>query len=187
MEAGQVFMARARDGITPIWGVIWKPSTFDSTRKYPVIDHIYPGPLISPAVKYFFPAREAFNYPMFGQVQALAELGFVVVSIDAIGNTGRAKALNTLWYGNMGDNGIPDHVAAIEELASRMPQLDLDRVGIYGHPGRLRRPPTRCSAIPISTRSRCRHRGITTIAPTTAAGRAVPGILVRDTLRKTDN
>jgi dipeptidyl aminopeptidase/acylaminoacyl peptidase len=187
-KPGQVFMARARDGVTPIWGVIWKPSTFDSTRKYPVIDHIYPGPLISPAVKYFFPAREPINYPMFGQVQALAELGFVVVSIDAIGNTGRAKALNTLWYGNMGDNGIPDHVAAIEELASRMPQLDLDRVGIYGHSG----------GGFASTDALLRYPDFYKVAVSTSGnhdnrtyysgwGERFQGLLVRDTLRKTDN
>jgi dienelactone hydrolase len=185
---GEVFTAKARDGVTPIWGVIWKPSRFDSTRTYPVIDHIYPGPLISPTVKYFFPAREAFNYPMFGQVQAMAELGFVVVSIDAIGNTGRAKALNTLWYGNMGDNGIPDHLAAIKQLAVRLPQLDLERVGIYGHSG----------GGFASTDALLRYPDFYKVAVSTAGnhdnrtyysgwGERFQGLLVRDTVKKTDN
>ncbi len=132
---GEVFRAKARDGVTEITGVIWKPSHFDSTKSYPVIDHIYPGPLISPAPKEFFPTRVPFSYATMGQVQALAELGFIVVSIDALGNTGRAKGLYTTWYGNMGDNGIPDHVAALKQLASRHRWMDLSRVGIYGHSG----------------------------------------------------
>lgn len=132
---GEVFRAKARDGITEITGVIWKPSHFDSTKTYPVIDHIYPGPLISPAPKEFFPTRAAFSYASMGQVQAMAELGFIVVSIDALGNTGRAKALYSKWYGDMGDNGIPDHVAAIKQLGARHRWMDLSRVGIYGHSG----------------------------------------------------
>lgn len=185
---GQVFTAKARDGITDIWGVIWKPSRFDSTRKYPVLDHIYPGPLISPAVKYFYPTREPFNYPMTGQVQALAELGFVVVSIDALGNTGRAKALYGSWYGNMGDNGIPDHVAAIRQLGVRIPQLDLDRIGIYGHSG----------GGFASTDALFRYPDFYKAAVSTAGnhdnrtyysgwGERFQGLLVRDTARKTDN
>ena len=85
--------------------------------------------------KDFFPNREPFTYSLAGQVQALAELGFVVLEIDALGNTSRAKALYTSSYGNMHDNGIPDHIAAIEQLAARMPWIDLNRVGIYGHSG----------------------------------------------------
>ena len=185
---GEVFTAKARDGITDIWGVIWKPSRFDSTKKYPVLDHIYPGPLISPTVKSFYPSRDPFSYPMAGQVQAVAELGFVVVSIDALGNTGRAKALYTTGYGNMGDNGIPDHLAAIKQLAVRMPQLDLDRVGIYGHSGGgfastgalLRYPDFYKAAVSTSGNhdNRTYYSGW---------GERFQGLLVRDTVRKTDN
>jgi dipeptidyl aminopeptidase/acylaminoacyl peptidase len=63
------------------------------------------------------------------------ELGFIVLEIDALGNTGRSKGLYTTWYGDMGDNGIPDHVAAIKQLGARHPWMDLTRVGIYGHSG----------------------------------------------------
>ena len=185
---GQVFTAKARDGITDIWGVIWKPSRFDSAKTYPVLDHIYPGPLISPTVKSFYPSRDPFNYPMTGQIQALAELGFVIVSIDALGNTGRAKALYTTGYGNMGDNGIPDHVAAIKQLAARIPQLDLGRVGIYGHSG----------GGFASTDALFRYPDFYQVAVSTAGnhdnrtyysgwGERFQGLLVRDTVRKTDN
>jgi dipeptidyl aminopeptidase/acylaminoacyl peptidase len=132
---GEIFTAKARDGVTDVYGVIWKPTHFDSTKQYPVIDHIYPGPLISPVPKFFFPTRQPFAYSTFGQVQAVAELGFIVVSIDAIGNVPRAKAVHTRWWGNMGDNGIPDHVAAIQQLGARHSWMDLTRVGIYGHSG----------------------------------------------------
>ncbi len=187
-RSGEVFVAKARDGVTDVWGTIWKPSHYDSTKRYPVIDHIYPGPLITPSPKAFFPNREAFTYPLAGQVQALAELGFIVVSIDAIGNTGRAKALNTLWYGNMGDNGIPDHVAVIKQLASRMPSMDLDRVGIYGHSG----------GAFASTGAMLRYPDFFKVAVSTAGnhdnrtyysgwGERFQGLLVRDTLRNTDN
>jgi dipeptidyl aminopeptidase/acylaminoacyl peptidase len=187
-KPGRTFMAKARDGVTDVWGVIWLPSTFDSTRRYPVIDHIYPGPLISPASKIFFPNREPFTYPMTGQVQALAELGFIVVSIDAIGNTGRAKSLYTQWYGNMGDNGIPDHIAVIKQLAARIPQMDLERVGIYGHSG----------GGFASTDALLRYPDFFKVAVSTSGnhdnrtyyhgwGERFQGLLVRDTAKKTDN
>ena len=118
----------------------------------------------------------------------MAELGFVVVSIDALGNTGRAKAIYTTWYGNMGDNGIPDHLAAIKQLAVRMPQLDLDRVGIYGQSGGgfastgalLRYPDFYKAAVSTSGNhdNRTYYSGW---------GERFQGLLVRDTVRKTDN
>jgi dipeptidyl-peptidase-4 len=185
---GEVFSAKARDGVTDLWGVIWKPSRFDSTRKYPVIDHIYPGPLVSPAIKDFFPTREVFSYTGGGQTQALAELGFVVVSIDAIGNTARSRALATSWYGNIGDHGLPDHVAAIKQLATRIPQLDLDRVGIYGLSGGgfastaaiLRYPDFYRVAVSLAGNhdNRTYYHGW---------AERFQGLLVRDTAAKTDN
>lgn len=185
---GEVFRAKARDGVTEITGVIWKPSTFDSTRRYPVLDHIYPGPLITPAPKEFFPTRTAFTYATMGQVQAMAELGFIVVSIDALGNTGRSKALYTRWYGNMGDNGIPDHVAAIKQLGARHAWMDLTRVGIYGHSG----------GGFSSTDAMLRHPDFYSVAVSTAGnhdnrtyyhgwGERFQGLLVRDSARATDN
>lgn len=187
-RAGEAFRTKARDGVTEITGVIWKPSHFDSTKRYPVIDHIYPGPLISPAPKEFFPNRAPFSYSLAGQVQALAELGFIVVEIDALGNTARNKALYTAWYGNMGDNGIPDHVAAITQLAARHRWMDLSRVGIYGHSG----------GGFSSTDAMLRYPDFYSVAVSTAGnhdnrtyyhgwGERFQGLLVRDTLRGTDN
>jgi dipeptidyl aminopeptidase/acylaminoacyl peptidase len=185
---GEIFRAKARDGMTDLYGVIWKPADFDSTKRYPVIDHIYPGPLISPVPKSFFPTRDAFSYATFGQVQALAALGFVVVSIDAVGNTARARAQHTLWWGNMGDNGIPDHVAVLKQLGARLRWMDLDRVGIYGHSG----------GGFASTDALLRYPDFYRVAVSTAGnhdnrsyyygwGERFQGLLVRDTVRGTDN
>jgi dipeptidyl aminopeptidase/acylaminoacyl peptidase len=186
---GEPFTAKARDGITDITGVMWKPSHFDSTRKYPVLDHIYPGPLISPAAKEFYPTRGAgLSYSTFGQVQAIAELGFIVVEMDALGNVARSKAIETTWYGNMGDNGIPDHIAALKQLAMRMRQMDLDRVGIYGHSG----------GGFSSTDALLRYPEFYKVAVSTSGNHdnrsyyygwaeRFQGLLVRDTVRRTDN
>jgi dipeptidyl aminopeptidase/acylaminoacyl peptidase len=185
---GEVFRAKARDGVTEITGVIWKPSHFDSTKSYPVIDHIYPGPLISPVSKQFYPTRAAFSYSAFGQVQALAELGFIVIEINALGNTARNKAVYTSWYGNMGDNGIPDHVAAIKQLGARYRWMDLTRIGIYGHSG----------GGFSSTDAMLRYPDFFKVAVATAGnhdnrtyyhgwGERFQGLLVKDTLRGTDN
>jgi dienelactone hydrolase len=185
---GEVFRATARDGVTEIAGVIYKPSYFDSTKSYPVIDHIYPGPLISPVSDRFYPTRETFSYSMFGQVQALAELGFIVVEIDALGNTPRNKSLYTAWYGNMGDNGIPDHIGAIKQLGARFRWMDLSRVGIYGHSG----------GGFASTDAMLRYPDFFKVAVSTSGnhdnrtyyhgwGERFQGLLVKDTLRGTDN
>jgi dipeptidyl-peptidase-4 len=123
------FQAKARDGITDIYGAIFRPSTFDGKKKYPVIDAIYPGPQVIRTPK-------AFSLDTRQQTQAIAELGFIVVTIDGMGSGLRSKANNDVCYGNMGDaGGIEDHIAALKQLALRYPYMDLDRVGIYGHSG----------------------------------------------------
>jgi dipeptidyl aminopeptidase/acylaminoacyl peptidase len=107
---------------------MYLPTTLDSTRKYPVVDHIYPGPQAgSVGPRSFFPSR--------GDNQALAELGFIVVELDGMGTPGRSKAFHDTYYGNMGDNTIPDQVAGLKELGSRYRFIDLDKVGIWGHSG----------------------------------------------------
>ena len=123
------FVAKGRDGRTDVHGLLWFPSDFDPDRRYPVIDYIYPGPQIGSVTIYdFAPAGR-------GNGQALAELGFIVFAVDAFGTPLRSKAFHDAYYGDMGDNGIPDHIAALKELALRHPQMDLDRVGIFGHSG----------------------------------------------------
>jgi dipeptidyl aminopeptidase/acylaminoacyl peptidase len=119
---------KARDGKTDLYGLLYRPTGFDSTRKYPIVNHIYPGPQTgSVAGRGFSAAR--------GDAQALAELGFVVVEIDAMGTPMRSKSFHTAYFGNMGDNGLPDQVTGMKQLGERYSWIDLDRAGIYGHSG----------------------------------------------------
>ncbi len=126
---GEPFTVKARDGVTELHGLLYRPSDFDAARKYPVIDHIYPGPQIGPI------SRRGFDANPGGFARALAEVGFIVLQLDAMGTPFRSKAFHDVWYADMGDNGLVDHIAAIKQLAARHPQIDLDRVGIYGHSG----------------------------------------------------
>ncbi len=123
------FVVKARDAVTDLHGLLFFPSDFDSTASYPVIDYIYPGPQVGA-----LGTRQVMVSPR-GNAAALAELGFIVFMIDAMGTPGRSKAFHDAYYGNMHDNGLPDHVSAIKQLAARYPQMDLDRVGIFGHSG----------------------------------------------------
>jgi dipeptidyl-peptidase 4 len=122
------FTVKARDASTDIYGYMFKPTHLDPTQKYPIVDFIYPGPQGKSCPD---PQFE----PSFVDLQSLAELGFVVVCIDAMGTEWRSKSFHAAYYGNMGDNGLPDQVAGIRQLASRYSFIDLDRVGIYGHSG----------------------------------------------------
>jgi dipeptidyl aminopeptidase/acylaminoacyl peptidase len=123
------FTAKARDGVTELYGVLYFPSDFAADRRYPIVDYIYPGPQVGPI------GFRGFSAEPRGDAQALAELGFVVFTIDAMGTPGRSKAFHDSYYGRLADNGIPDHIAALRQVAGRYPQVDLDRVGIYGHSG----------------------------------------------------
>ena len=122
---------KARDGKTPLYGFVWKPTTFDAAKKYPVVDYVYPGPQGSGC-----PGR-SFS-PSVRDNQALAELGFIVVCIDGMGNPGRTKAFHDAHASKpeeMGDDTIPDQVSGIKELAAKWSWIDADRVGIWGHSG----------------------------------------------------
>lgn len=119
---------KARDGETDLYGLMYKPTNLDPSRKYPIVNHIYPGPQTgSVGGRSFSPAR--------GDAQALAELGFVVVEIDGMGTPWRSKKFHEAYFGNMGDNTLPDQVAGMKQLADRFPWIDIDRAGIYGHSG----------------------------------------------------
>jgi dipeptidyl-peptidase 4 len=119
---------KGRDGTTDIYGLMYLPSKLDSTKKYPIINHIYPGPQSgSVGTRSFSPAR--------GDNQAVAELGFIVVEIDGMGTPGRSKAFHDAYYGDMGDNTLPDQVAGMKQLAERHRFIDIDKVGIWGHSG----------------------------------------------------
>lgn len=119
------FQAVARDGVTDIYGLIWWPSTYDSTTTYPVVEQIYAGPH-----RFFVPKGfSAYRSP----AQAIAELGFIVVQVDGLGTSGRGRAFHLWSYQNLGDGGVADHIAALRQMAARYPAMDLNRVGIYGH------------------------------------------------------
>jgi dipeptidyl-peptidase-4 len=119
---------KARDGKIDIYGLMYKPARLDPSKKYPVLNYIYPGPQTgSVGSRSFMPSRS--------DKQSLAELGFIVVEVDALGSPGRSKSFHAFYYGNMGDNGLPDQIAAIRQLADRYAWMDLDRVGVWGHSG----------------------------------------------------
>ncbi len=126
------FQVKARDGKTDIYGVIWRPSSFDSTRSYPIIEQIYTGPH-SFHVPKSFQARGNRSWPGETLVRPIAELGFIVVMVDGLGTNGRSREFRDFSYRNLGDGGIPDHIAALRQLAERYPYMDTTRVGIFGH------------------------------------------------------
>ncbi len=123
------FTVKARDGKTDLHGLLFRPTTFDAAKKYPIINYAYPGPQSgSVGPRSFVAAR--------GDHQALAELGFVVVMLDGMGTPGRSKSFHDTYYGAMGrDNTLPDQVAGMKELAARFPWIDLDRAAMWGHSG----------------------------------------------------
>jgi len=126
----EIISVKAADGMTDLYGVMWKPADFDPDKKYPVISYVYPGPQVEPYPRTFSLRGSA------ARAHTLSQIGFVVVSI---GNRG-GSPLREKWYHNYGHNNLrdyalPDNRAGIEELAARHSYIDLDRVGIYGHSG----------------------------------------------------
>jgi dipeptidyl-peptidase-4 len=119
---------KARDGKTDIYGFMFKPTNFDASKKYPIVNHVYPGPQTGSCGGRGFAAAH-------GDEQSLAELGFIVVCIDGMGTPWRSKAFHEFYFGNLGDNTIPDQISGMKELAAKYPWIDLDKVGIYGHSG----------------------------------------------------
>jgi dipeptidyl aminopeptidase/acylaminoacyl peptidase len=120
---------KARDGETDIYGLMFRPTDLDPSQKYPIVNQVYPGPQSGSTGSRSFSAAR-------GDRQALAELGFIVVSIDGMGTPGRSKSFQDAYFGAMGrDNTIPDQIAGMQDLAARYPWIDLERVGIWGHSG----------------------------------------------------
>ena len=123
----ETFATKAADGVTDIYGNIWKPFDFDSTRKYPIIANVYPGP-----------QTESVNFTFSPTAipQQLAQLGFVVIQIgNRGGSPQRSQEYQGYGYFNLRDYALADKKAGIEQLAARHRWIDLDRVGIYGHSG----------------------------------------------------
>jgi dipeptidyl-peptidase 4 len=122
-KAPERFAAKGRDGITDIYGVIWRPRDFDEKKKYPVIEDIYAGPQ-----DFFTPKSFRTSY----QQQKLADRGFVVVQMDGMGTSGRSKKFHDVCWKNLRDAGFPDRILWIKAAAAKHPFMDLSRVGIYG-------------------------------------------------------
>ena len=119
---------KARDGKTDLYGFMFKPGDFDESKRYPIVDFVYPGPQTgSCGDRKFAPAHR--------DLQSLADLGFVVICVDGLGTPDRSKSFHDALYGDLADNTIPDQVAAVKQLAAKYPWIDGERVGIYGHSG----------------------------------------------------
>lgn len=124
----QVFKVKADDGITDLFGIMYKPYDFDSTKKYPVIEYVYPGPQTEAVNKAFGKGMD--------RIDRLAQIGFVVVTVgNRGGNPGRSKWYHNYGYGNLRNYGLADKKAAVEQLADRYSFIDINRVGIHGHSG----------------------------------------------------
>ena len=124
----EVFKVKAADGVTDLYGVMYKPFDFDPSKKYPIVDYVYPGP-----------QAEATRYPftrMSVRTDRLAQAGFIVISVgNRGGHPDRSKWYHNYGYGNLRDYGLADQKAAIEQLAARYKFIDINRVGIHGHSG----------------------------------------------------
>ncbi len=123
-QAPEVFHAPGRDGKTEMWGIIQRPSHFDPSKSYPVIEYIYAGPGDAYVPKSFV----SYNWT----TTALAEIGFIVVQLDAMGTSYRSKAFEEVCYKNLKDAGLPDRIEWIKAACKKYPYMDADRVGIYG-------------------------------------------------------
>lgn len=124
-SAPEPFVAKADDGVTDLYGILYKPADFDPTARYPVIDFIYGGP-------YRTQTPNSFTHGNAIIAGAYAQLGYIVMMVDARGTPERGKAFQDVVYGNFGRNEIPDHVAALRDVAATRSYMDLDRVGIFG-------------------------------------------------------
>ena len=124
----QPFTVKADDGVTDLYGVMYKPFNFDSTKKYALMEYVYPGPQTESV-------NAAFGRSM-DRVDRLAQLGMIVITIgNRGGSPSRSKWYHNYGYGNLRDYGLADKKAAAEQLADRYPFIDINRVGIHGHSG----------------------------------------------------
>jgi dipeptidyl-peptidase-4 len=122
----EAFTVKARDGKTNLYGAIFRPSNFDINKKYPIIDSIYSGP-------HTIRTPKSFRRGCLNMDQAIAELGFIVVTIDGLGTAHRSKGFHDFSYKNLGDIGSLDHIKALKQLAQKYTYMDLSRVGIFGY------------------------------------------------------
>ncbi|TCC45096.1 S9 family peptidase [Kribbella capetownensis] len=128
--APERFRVKAADGVTDIYGVLYRPRGFDAAQRYPVVDTLYPGPQVNRVAPSFDPGGMGLD------AEPLAALGFVVIALDGRGTPGRSKSFHDASYGHVADAGsLADHVTALQQLAETRPWMDLDRAGVFGHSG----------------------------------------------------
>ena len=127
-KAPERFKVKATDGITDLYGVMWKPFDFDSTKVYPIISSVYPGPFYE-----YVPTQFRL---LHDENTRLAQLGFIVIAVGHRGGTPmRGKFYHTYSHDKLRDYPLADDKYAIEQLADRYSFIDVTRVGIYGHSG----------------------------------------------------
>ena len=122
-KAPEPFVAKARDGVTDIYGVIHRPKNFDPKKKYPVIENIYAGPQDSFTPKNF---RPSYRW------ESLMARGFILVQMDGMGTSDRSKKFHDVCFKNLADAGFPDRILWMKAAAAKYPELDLTRVGVFG-------------------------------------------------------
>ena len=122
----EVFQTTAQDGKTPLYATIYRPNHFDPAKSYPVIEHVYTGP----SQRRF---REDYRNNITGIPASLAQLGFIVVTIDTPGTSRRGRAFRMPAYGKLWTVGVDEHVHVLKQIKAKYAYLDLDRVGIAGH------------------------------------------------------
>ncbi len=127
-QAPNQISVKSADGKYDLYGLVYNPSNLDPNKKYPIVNYIYPGPQGGSVGSWSFSTGR-------GDHQALAELGFIVVTIEGSCNPGRSKAFHDECYGDMSVNTLPDQVSGIQQLAQKYPYMDLEKVGIWGHSG----------------------------------------------------
>ena len=127
-KAPEPIVVKSRDSKWDLYGLMFTPTTLDKTKKYPVINYIYPGPQGGGVGSRSFSVSRSDH-------QALAELGFIVVIIDGTCNPDRSKSFHDVCYGNMADNTLEDQISGLKQLAATRSYMDLDRVGVWGHSG----------------------------------------------------
>jgi len=124
----ETFVVKADDGITDLYGVMYKPFDFDPKKKYPIIEYVYPGPQTEAVNKSFTKGMD--------RTERLAQFGYIVITVgNRGGNPSRSKWYHTYGYGNLRDYGLADKKTAIEQLAAKYPYIDDTKVGITGHSG----------------------------------------------------
>ena len=121
----EVFSAKGRDGKTDIWGTIYRPSNYDSQKKYQVVEYIYAGPHDSHVTK---------DFAAYMRFSKLLEMGFIVVTIDGMGTANRSKAFHDVCWRDLKDGGFPDRILWMKAAGAKYPSIDTERgVGIYGY------------------------------------------------------